>query len=91
MTKDKIRERLIGLIEGAYFCAIEELADHLIANGVTIEDKGWCGYCAVALEWGNTCYVKRTAMDRWTLMGKKLKFCPMCGRKLPEPPKGVEE
>jgi hypothetical protein len=28
------RETLIALIEDAYFCNIENLADHLIANGV---------------------------------------------------------
>ena len=39
MQKDKIREQLIDLIEGAYFCGIEELADHLIANGVTIVEE----------------------------------------------------
>jgi hypothetical protein len=37
MQKDEIRERLIELIESAYFCPIEELADHLIANGVTVQ------------------------------------------------------
>ena len=37
MQKDEIRDRLIGLIEGAYFCSIEELADHIIANGVTMQ------------------------------------------------------
>ena len=29
------REKLIELMEEAYFCSIESLADHLIANGVT--------------------------------------------------------
>jgi hypothetical protein len=32
-----MREKLIELIEQAYFCNIESLADHLIANGVTIQ------------------------------------------------------
>ena len=31
-----MRERLIELIEDAYFCNIEELADHLIDNGVIV-------------------------------------------------------
>lgn len=30
-----MREMLIELIEEEYYCSIEELADHLIANGVT--------------------------------------------------------
>ena len=31
-----MREKLIELIEQVYFCSIEMLADHLIANCVTI-------------------------------------------------------
>ena len=30
------REKLIELMEQEYYCSIEEMADHLIANGVTI-------------------------------------------------------
>lgn len=32
-----MREKLIELIEQEYYCSIEEIADHLIANGVTID------------------------------------------------------
>jgi hypothetical protein len=32
-----MREKLIELIEQKYYCSIEELADHLIANGVTVQ------------------------------------------------------
>lgn len=32
------REKLIEMIEEAYYCSIEELSDHLLANGVTIEE-----------------------------------------------------
>ena len=35
MTMPNTREKLIELIEEVYFCSIEQLADHLIANGVT--------------------------------------------------------
>lgn len=34
------REKLIELMEQAYFCSIENLADHLIANGVVVREKG---------------------------------------------------
>jgi hypothetical protein len=34
-----MREKLIELIEEAYYCSIEELADHLIANGVVISNS----------------------------------------------------
>ena len=33
-----MREKLIELIEQAYFCNIESLADLLIANGVTVQE-----------------------------------------------------
>ena len=32
------REKLIELMEQAYYCSIEELADHLIANGVVVRE-----------------------------------------------------
>ena len=38
-----LREQLIELIEQAYFCDIDSLVNHLIANGVTIPVK--CGEC----------------------------------------------
>ena len=31
------REKLIQLIEEEYYCSIEEMADHLIANGATVQ------------------------------------------------------
>lgn len=34
-----MREKLIELIEEAYYCSIEELADHLIAGGVTLDNQ----------------------------------------------------
>jgi hypothetical protein len=34
------REKLIALMEDAYYCSIEELADHLLASGVVVRKKG---------------------------------------------------
>ena len=34
------REKLIALMEEAYFCGIEQLADHLISHGVVVRKKG---------------------------------------------------
>ena len=31
------REKLIELMEQAYYCSIEQLADHLLANGVVVQ------------------------------------------------------
>jgi hypothetical protein len=45
------REKLIELLEQKYYCSIEELADYLIANGVTLDNQvsfsggnGWTNY-----------------------------------------------
>lgn len=72
------RERLIALIEEAYYCSIEELADHLLANGVVVREKSEnlkadtpslfecskCGWC---------CW------DTYTSDTGKFNFCPHCG------------
>lgn len=34
-----MKDRLIELIEEAYYCSIEEIADHLIAGGVTLDNQ----------------------------------------------------
>lgn len=36
---DNTREELIELLEQKYYCSIEELADYLIANGVTLDNQ----------------------------------------------------
>lgn len=34
-----MRDKLIELIEQAYYCSIEELADYLIAAGLTLPEE----------------------------------------------------
>lgn len=45
-----------------------------------------CDYCDIAkANEGVVCtklWVKETETNKWTMMGKKLIYCPMCGRKL---------
>ena len=46
------KEKLINLIEEIYYCSIEEIADHLIANGVIllpckIGDEFWTDWVGV--------------------------------------------
>ncbi len=36
---DSTKEKLIELIEEAYYCSIEEMADHLITCGVTLDNQ----------------------------------------------------
>ena len=92
------REKLIELLtdnlphcdnpmQYTYDEVVERLADHLIANGVTIQEAGYwewdtediykCSNC------GDKVHVKEVmGQPDWG-------FCPACGAKmLPEPPKG---
>lgn len=39
VRQEQEKEKLVELIESAYYCSIEELADHLIAHGVTVQDS----------------------------------------------------
>ena len=98
------REKLIELIDEAaelYPSELETIADHLIANGVTVTDNnvgGKCDYCQEDREGyrkmlgtfsirnpfhGNEWYI-----HTGHLTSGNIYFCPMCGRKLAEPPKG---
>ena len=77
-------------------CHISELADHLIANGVTVQE---CGYwvsltdCANAGVYCSVCNKKVYKEDyAWCNRKNKLRsdYCPHCGAKmLPQPPKVV--
>ena len=67
-------------------CA-EYFADYLIANSVTVQEFGGCEYCNG---------LPFSQMEDFTMpnASKKdydivtIRFCPMCGRRLPQPPKG---
>ena len=88
-----VREKLIDLIidakrtdpEAGSFT--EYLADCLISNGVTVQEWDGCEYCNG---------LPFSQMEDFTMpnASKKdydivtIRFCPMCGRRLPQPPKG---
>lgn len=88
-----VREKLIDLIVDAKRTDpetgsfTEYLADHLIRNGVTVQELDGCEYCNG---------LPFSQMEDFTMpnASKKdydivtIRFCPMCGRKLPQPPKG---
>ena len=85
--------------------SIEKLADHLIANGVTVQTLDGCEYCEKYEDLPehfvsgkpvgrvfDTC-IQTDENGWWHIevpIGEDIgiKFCPMCGRKLPQPPKG---
>ena len=89
-----------------YVCSVEECkrskekccgfyADHLIANGVTVQE---CGYwvsvtdCANAGVYCSVCHKKVYKEDyAWCNRKNKLRsdYCPHCGAKMmPQPPEG---
>ena len=73
-----MREKLMELVDEARFMTIGEIADYLIANGVTIRVKkekpptdltnkcGSCEYAKPTNEFGKSkCYVCCTNEDKW--------------------------
>ena len=66
---------------------IEKIATHLIANGVTVQEQDGCEYCNG---------LPFSQMEDFTMPNASnkdydivtIRYCPMCGRKLPQPPKG---
>ena len=64
-----------------------KVADHLIANGVTVQELDGCEYCNglpfLQMEDFTMPNASKKDYDIVTI-----RFCPMCGRKLPQPPKG---
>ena len=81
-----VREKLVELLRDVqYLGGLEEkIADHLIANGVTVHELYGCEYCRAASYTENPFIVI-------TQMGREVKtqfnFCPNCGRSLQQPPK----
>ena len=66
-------------------CYYYRVADRLIAHGVTVQEKNGCEHCRAAS------YTEKPFVVI-TQMGREVKtlfnFCPNCGRRLPQPPKG---
>ena len=99
-----VREKLVELLKEAFFdynhgkgdgYIPKNFADHLIANGVTVQE---CGYwvsvtdCANAGVYCSVCHKKVYKEDyAWCNRKNKLRsdYCPHCGaRMMPQPPKG---
>ena len=103
-----VREKLIDLLSGYSIDTrpdVEYVVDHLISNGVTVQELDGCKYCEehedlpehfvsgkpVGIVF-DTC-IQTDENGRWHLEVPSgadigIKFCPMCGRKLPQQPKG---
>ena len=94
-----IKEKLIELLDGMFNgkCCVDkiEAADFLIANGVTVQERGhWVSLteCANAGVYCSVCNKKVYKEDyAWCNRKNKLRsdYCPHCGAKMmPHLPKG---
>ena len=71
-------------------CREEYIADHLIANGVTVQELDGCIRCKDSQQMTVTISNKLVDGVNTGWLGGNLtaRFCPFCGRRLPQPPKG---
>lgn len=64
----------------------EFLSVALKAMQEKLERENGCPYCDIAKANENirntALWVKEAQTSKWTMMGKELIYCPMCGRKL---------
>ena len=88
-----VREKLVEILRKPIFPhelvdPIEAVADYLLDSGVTVQELDGCEYCnAFTEEDINGFFLPTTDPDCECAM-VTIKFCPMCGRRLPQPPKG---
>ena len=97
-----VREKLVELLDTncGYVDEVEAevLADHLIAHGVTVQELDGCEYCKEdnegyrkmigAFSITNPFHGNVWNIETCHCKPRQIYFCPMCGRKLPQPPKG---
>ena len=101
-----VREKLVELLTYLLECELDgdcsvmakECADHLIANGVTVQEQDGCEYCKEdnegyrkmigAFSITNPFHGNVWNIETCHCKTRQIYFCPMCGRKLPQPPKG---
>ena len=95
------REKLVELIESARYWGSntsEEIADNLLDSGVTVQELDGCEYCKEDREgfirmFGAFSITNPFHGNEWFIntghcKPRQIFFCPMCGRRLPQPPKG---
>ena len=97
-----VREKLVELcedLETLPCCnTYEGQADYLIANGVTVQELDGCEYCKEdsegyrkmlgAFSITNPFHGNVWNIETCHCKPRQIYFCPMCGRRLPQPPKG---
>ena len=94
-----VREKLVELLEvdlsGSDGYEPELIADYLIANGVTVQERGYWASLTDCANAGVYCSVcnKKIYKEDYARCNRKNKlrsaYCPHCGSKMmPQPPKG---
>ena len=105
-----VKEKLVELVNYARDSRTgqelaERIADHLLANGVIVQELDSCKYCEeyedlpehfvngkpVGKIFDTTIQTDENGLWHIEACGVPdigIKFCPMCGRRLPQPPKG---
>ena len=93
-----VREKLVELMDIIIQPGqktLEDIADYLIRNGVTVQERGyWASLtdCANAGVYCSVCH-KKVYKEDYARCNRKNKlrsdYCPHCGSKMmPQPPKG---
>ena len=77
---------------------VEDIASYLIKNGVTVQELDGCEYCNEdsdgyrkmigAFSITNPFHGNVWNIETCHCKPRQIYFCPMCGRRLPKPPKG---
>ena len=99
-----VRKKLVELFRNAFAaygdgitgCTKEEFfADFIACNGVTVQELNGCDFCqkfdfagarAEVNKYG--AHISLGVCSTKFPNKEQFKFCPMCGRRLPQPPKG---
>ena len=87
-----IREKLVELLDGLFIAGktqtLGEIADDMIANGVTVQEHGRWLYSSIENPTFRVCDQCAVAFVTGRNQGE-YNYCPSCGAKmLPTPPKG---
>lgn len=98
-----VREKLIEILKKPIFQhelvdPIEAVADYLLDSGVTVQEMDGCEYCKEdndgyrtmfgAFSIANLCHGNVWTINTGHCKPRQIYFCPMCGRRFPQPPKG---
>ena len=98
-----VREKLVEILRNPIFPhelvdPIEAVADYLLDSGVTVQEQDGCEYCKEDNEGyrkmiGSFSITNPFHGNVWNIetchcKPRQIYFCPMCGRRLPQPPKG---